>query len=209
LTACTFLQGGILVTICRVPLPQIVFIDTLKYWTGLNRKGVLMERNNIKNIEKQGRTVRLIKLNVNEEEHVLMVEDEYTLLEVLRSKLHLTGTKEGCGTGECGSCTVLLDGQPVLACLMLAIDAQGKEITTIEGVAVNGELSPVQQAFIDQGAVQCGFCTPGMILSATALLAANPNPSRQEIQKALEGNICRCTGYNKIVEAIESVRDKA
>lgn len=154
-------------------------------------------------------TKRFITLNVNEEEHVIIVEDGNTLLEVLRSKLYLTGTKEGCGTGECGSCTVLLDGHPVLACLMLAIDAQGKKITTIEGLATNGKLSPLQQAFIDCGAVQCGFCTPGMVLSATALLASNPNPSRQDIQKALEGNICRCTGYNKIIEAIESVRDKA
>lgn len=127
----------------------------------------------------------------------------------MRNKLHLTGTKEGCGTGECGSCTVLLDGQPALSCLMLAVEAQGKKITTIEGIAINGQLSPLQQAFIDHGAVQCGFCTPGMILSATALLAGNPNPTRPEIQKALEGNLCRCTGYNKIVEAIESVRDKA
>lgn len=153
-------------------------------------------------------TKRFLKLNVNEEEHVIIVEDRDTLLEALRNKLHLTGTKEGCGTGECGSCTVLLDGQPVLACLMLAVDAQGKKITTIEGIAKNGKLSTVQQALIDHGAVQCGFCTPGMVLSATALLADNPNPSRQDIQKALEGNICRCTGYNKIVEAIESVRDK-
>ena len=151
----------------------------------------------------------MITLNVNEEEHELPVYDHETLLEVLRNKLHLTGTKEGCGTGECGSCTVLLDGQPALSCLMLAVEAQGKKITTIEGIAINGQLSPLQQAFIDHGAVQCGFCTPGMILSATALLAGNPNPTRPEIQKALEGNLCRCTGYNKIVEAIESVRDKA
>jgi carbon-monoxide dehydrogenase small subunit len=152
---------------------------------------------------------RIITLSVNKEEREVPVHDNETLLEVLRTKLHLTGTKEGCGTGECGSCTVLLDGQPVLACLMLAIEAQGKKITTIEGIAINGQLSPVQQAFIDHGAVQCGFCTPGMVLSATALLANNTSPTRPEIQKALEGNLCRCTGYNKIVEAIESVRNKA
>ena len=148
---------------------------------------------------------RMITLNVNGEGHTILVEDRETLLEALRDRLSLTGTKEGCGTGECGSCTVLLDGRPVLACLMLAIAAQGKEITTIEGVAIDGKLSPLQQAFIDHGAVQCGFCSPGMILSATALLRENPWPSRMQIQKALEGNLCRCTGYNKIVEAIESV----
>jgi aerobic carbon-monoxide dehydrogenase small subunit len=149
-----------------------------------------------------------IPLLVNGEEHTVLVEARETLLEVLRERLFLTGTKEGCGTGECGSCTVLVDGEPVLACLTLAIDAQGKSITTIEGIAVEGKLSPLQQAFIDHGAVQCGFCTPGIILSATALLRKNPYAGRREIQKALEGNLCRCTGYNKIVEAIESVRSK-
>ncbi|MGI6492240.1 MAG: (2Fe-2S)-binding protein [Pelotomaculum sp.] len=168
-----------------------------------------MEINHRQETNTKTKSRRMITLNVNEEEHELPVYDHETLLEVLRNKLHLTGTKEGCGTGECGSCTVLLDGQPALSCLMLAVEAQGKKITTIEGIAINGQLSPLQQAFIDHGAVQCGFCTPGMILSATALLAGNPNPTRPEIQKALEGNLCRCTGYNKIVEAIESVRDKA
>lgn len=131
-----------------------------------------------------------------------------TLLDVLREKLHLTGTKEACGTGECGACTVLIDGRAVLACLTLAIEAQGKEITTIEGIAENGTFSPLQKAFIDHGAIQCGFCTPGMILSATALLKENIAPTRREIQKALEGNLCRCTGYNKIIGAIESVIEK-
>jgi carbon-monoxide dehydrogenase small subunit len=168
-----------------------------------------MEINHRQETNTKTKSRRMITLNVNEEEHELPVYDHETLLEVLRNKLHLTGTKEGCGTGECGSCTVLLDGQPALSCLMLAVEAQGKKITTIEGIAINGQLSPLQQAFIDHGAVQCGFCTPGMILSATALLAGDPNPTRPEIQKALEGNLCRCTGYNKIVEAIESVRDKA
>ena len=148
----------------------------------------------------------MIHLLVNEEEHAVMVEDRDTLLDVLRDKLFLTGTKEGCGTGECGACTVLVDGKPVLACLMLAINAPGKKITTIEGLAVGGKLSPLQQAFVDHGAVQCGFCSPGMILSAAALLRRHPSPTRQEIQKALEGNLCRCTGYNKIIEAIEHVR---
>jgi len=149
-----------------------------------------------------------ITLNVNGEERAIMVHPRDTLLSVLRDTLDLTGTKEACGTGECGSCTVLMDGMAVLACLTLAVEAEGKNIITIEGLSKNGKLNTLQEAFIAYGAVQCGFCTPGMLLSATALLSANPNPSRQDIQKALEGNICRCTGYNKIIEAIESVRGK-
>ncbi len=149
-----------------------------------------------------------ITLHINNEDHEVTVEARDTLLDVLREKLHLTGTKEACGTGECGACTVLIDGRAVLACLTLAIEAQGKEITTIEGIAENGTFSPLQKAFIDHGAIQCGFCTPGMILSATALLKENIAPTRREIQKALEGNLCRCTGYNKIIGAIESVIEK-
>jgi carbon-monoxide dehydrogenase small subunit len=149
-----------------------------------------------------------ITLNVNGEERAVMVRPRDTLLSVLRDTLDLTGTKEACGTGECGSCTVLIDGMAVLTCLTLAVEAEGKNIITIEGLSKNGTLNTLQEAFIAYGAVQCGFCTPGMLLSATALLSANPNPSRQDIQKALEGNICRCTGYNKIIEAIESVRGK-
>lgn len=149
-----------------------------------------------------------ITLHINNEDHEVTVEARDTLLDVLREKLHLTGTKEACGTGECGTCTVLIDGRAVLACLTLAIEAQGKEITTIEGIAENGTFSPLQKAFIDHGAIQCGFCTPGMILSATALLKENIAPTRREIQKALEGNLCRCTGYNKIIGAIESVIEK-
>jgi aerobic carbon-monoxide dehydrogenase small subunit len=167
-----------------------------------------MKGNTVKNSRNHEAPARLIHLMVNGEEHAVMVEDRNTLLDVLRDKLFLTGTKEGCGTGECGACTVLVDGKPVLACLMLAINAPGKKITTIEGLAVGGKLSPLQQAFVQFGAVQCGFCSPGMILSAMALLSKNPSPSREEIQKALEGNLCRCTGYNKIVEAIESVRGR-
>jgi carbon-monoxide dehydrogenase small subunit len=169
---------------------------------------VFMKGDTVKGKRKQEAAGRLIHLTVNEEEHAIMVEDRNTLLDVLRDKLFLTGTKEGCGTGECGACTVLIDGIPVLACLMLAINAPGKKITTIEGLAVDGKLSPLQQAFVDFGAVQCGFCSPGMILSATALLSKDPSPTREEIQKTLEGNLCRCTGYNKIVEAIENVRDR-
>jgi carbon-monoxide dehydrogenase small subunit len=149
-----------------------------------------------------------ITLNVNGEEHSLMVDHRDTLLHVLRDKLHLTGTKEACGTGECGACTVLIDGKALLSCLILAVEVQDKKITTIEGLAAGRRLTPLQKAFVEYGAVQCGFCSPGMILTATALLMENPLPSRKEIQKALEGNLCRCTGYNKIIEAIESVRDQ-
>lgn len=125
-----------------------------------------------------------------------------TLLEALRERLGLTGTKRGCDMGQCGACTVLLDGQPVRSCLTLAIDAQGQEITTIEGLARNGELHPLQRAFHEHGAIQCGFCTPGMILTARALLAENPTPTVREIKQAISGNLCRCTGYVKIIEAI-------
>jgi len=149
-----------------------------------------------------------ITLKVNDEEHQVIVDERSTLLEVLRDKLLLSGTKEACGTGECGACTVLVDNKAVLSCLTLAIEAEGKSITTIEGLARDGKLTTLQQAFIDNGAIQCGFCSPGMILSATALLLETPFPTRIEIQKALEGNLCRCTGYNKIVEAIESVRNR-
>jgi carbon-monoxide dehydrogenase small subunit len=149
-----------------------------------------------------------ITLNVNGEKHAVLVRPRDTLLSVLRDTFGLTGTKEACGTGECGACTVLIEDVAVLACLTLAVEAEGKNIITIEGLSKNGRLNTLQDAFIAHGAVQCGFCTPGMLLSATALLSANLNPSRQDIQKALEGNICRCTGYNKIIEAIESVRDK-
>ncbi len=146
---------------------------------------------------------QIIELSVNGEIYETAVESQVTLLEVLRGQLGLTGTKEACGTGECGSCTVLMDGKPVLSCLILAIDCQRHEITTIEGLSTGDELSPVQQAFHDVGAIQCGFCSPGMILTATALLADNPRPSEENIKKSLEGNLCRCTGYNKIMEAVK------
>ena len=144
----------------------------------------------------------IVELSVNGEHYELLLEPQTTLIEALRQQLGLTGTKEGCGTGECGSCTVLLDGKAVLSCLTLASDCQGREVTTIEGVATGDELSPVQRAFTEAGAVQCGFCTPGMVLSTTALLVETPRPSPAEIRKALEGNLCRCTGYNKIVDAV-------
>jgi len=144
----------------------------------------------------------LIELNINDESHVLAVEPQKTLLEVLREDLGLTGAKEACGTGECGACTVLIDGKPILSCLTLAIEAQEKEIITIEGLTRAGQLHPLQKAFIQYGAIQCGYCTPGMILNAKSILDENPKPSRDEILKGLEGNLCRCTGYNKILEAI-------
>ena len=145
---------------------------------------------------------RLIELKVNGESYHVAIEPRRTLLEVLREELGLTGAKEGCDTGACGTCTVLLDGKPVPSCLVLAVDAQGKDILTIEGLASGPELHPIQKAFVDCGAIQCGFCTPGMILTAKALLERNPNPSQAEVKEAISGNLCRCTGYVKITEAI-------
>ena len=148
---------------------------------------------------------QLIELKVNGEIHEVVIEPRTTLLQVLREDLGLTGTKQGCDTGDCGACTVLIDGKPTLSCLTLAIEAQGKEILTIEGLAGDGELHPLQQAFIDHFSVQCGYCTPGMILSAKALLDKNPHPTEDEVREAISGNLCRCTGYVKIVEAIIAV----
>ena len=145
---------------------------------------------------------QLITLMVNGEFHDVAVEPRTALLDVLREELRLTGAKKGCELGNCGSCTVLADGKPVLSCLMLAVEAQGKDIVTIEGLAKNGQLHPLQQAFIDCAALQCGFCTPGLILSAKALLDKNPQPTEEEVKEAISGNLCRCTGYTNIVEAI-------
>ncbi len=147
----------------------------------------------------------IIELNVNGARYDVMVSPRDLLADVLREKLSLKGTKKGCGEGDCGTCTVIVDGSPRLSCITLAVACQGKEIVTIEGLERGGRLHPLQQAFVDHGAVQCGFCTPGMILSAKALLDKNPNPSREEIKRGLSGNLCRCTGYTKIVEAVESV----
>lgn len=141
-------------------------------------------------------------LTVNGKARRLTARADAFLLDVLRVQLALTGAKNGCGMGECGACTVLLDGAAVCSCLTLAIEAQGHEITTIEGLAKPGELDPVQAAFADSGAVQCGFCTPGMVLATKALLAENPHPSEAEVRRALSGNLCRCTGYGKIIEAV-------
>lgn len=149
-----------------------------------------------------------IELRVNHEIHRLEIEAHRTLLEVLREELGLMGTKEGCGKGDCGACTVLLDGEPAYSCLTLAVEAQGKEIRTIEGLAEGDQLDPVQQAFVDHWALQCGFCTPGMVMSAKSLLEKNPAPTRAEIKKAISGVLCRCTGYVKIVEAVESAAGK-
>jgi aerobic carbon-monoxide dehydrogenase small subunit len=147
----------------------------------------------------------LINFKVNGKGYDLAVEPNKTLVDLLRYDLGLTGTKKGCGTGECGSCTVIFNGKPVNSCLVLAIQAKGAEILTIEGLKPPQGLHPLQQAFVDKGAIQCGFCTPGMILSASSLLQSNPNPTEAEIRTALSGNLCRCTGYQKIVEAVQSV----
>jgi len=153
--------------------------------------------------------MKKLKLNitVNGISHTLRIDPNLRLLDLLREELHLTGTKEGCGIGECGACTVILDGRAVNSCLILAGQCEGREITTIEGVTPEDDLSPLQQSFLDNGAVQCGFCTPGMILSATALLNHNSTPTEAEIRQAISGNLCRCTGYTQIVEAIQAVAD--
>jgi len=151
---------------------------------------------------------RVIELKVNGERVPLDIETNETLLDILRNRLGLTGTKYGCGTGSCGACTVLLDGKPVPSCLTLAVSAEGKEVTTIEGVAQNGKLHPIQEEFIRTGAIQCGYCTPGFILVAKALLDENPAPTHEEIRHYIRGNICRCTGYVKIVEAIDAAAQR-
>jgi carbon-monoxide dehydrogenase small subunit len=153
---------------------------------------------------------RRLELTVNGEEHSIEVEPNRTLLEVIRNDLGLTGTKLGCGGGECGACTVILNGRAIKSCLMLAYDANNKEIWTIEGMGKkDGELHPLQRAFVEFGAIQCGFCTPGMIMSGKALLDQTPHPSEQQIKDALAGNLCRCTGYVKILEAFLSVARSA
>jgi carbon-monoxide dehydrogenase small subunit len=149
-----------------------------------------------------------IVLTVNGKDYDLLIAPNRTLAQALREDLELTGTKQGCEVGDCGSCTVLLDGEPVNSCLVLAIQAQGREITTIEGVADGNKLHPIQEAMVEHGAIQCGFCSPGMILSAKSLLEKNPNPGQGEIRQALSGNLCRCTGYQKIVEAVQDAAGK-
>jgi carbon-monoxide dehydrogenase small subunit len=151
---------------------------------------------------------RAIALNINGDSHELLVAPNHTLLEVLRENLGLMGTKRGCDLGACGACTVLVDGQAYLSCLMLAVDAVGKNIRTIEGLTAGGDLHPLQSAFIEQGAIQCGFCTPGMILTAEAILTEEERPCEDEIKKKMAGNLCRCTGYKKIIEAIVRVKEQ-
>jgi len=147
---------------------------------------------------------RLITLCVNGKDHRLEVSVNRTLLQTLRDDLKLTETKYGCGTGECGGCTVLVDGKDsICSCLTLAVEADGRHLTTVGGLTRDGELHPIQQAFIDEGAIQCGYCTPGMIMKTASILAENPTPSEEEIRRGLEGNICRCTGYEKIVRAVQ------
>ncbi len=150
---------------------------------------------------------KLITFRINGDLKTVAVDVTQTLLDLIRDDLGLTGTNRGCNEGECGACTVLLDGKAIASCTKLAVDAEGAEIVTIEGLAKNGVLHPIQQAFIDKFAVQCGFCTPGMIMSTLALLNENPNPTEEEIRDALRGNICRCTGYTKIIDAIQEARD--
>ena len=150
---------------------------------------------------------KIINLTVNGDTYELAIEPWRTLLEVLRENLGFTGTKKSCGLGTCGACTVIINGSPVLACLTLAFEVEGIDILTIEGISQKGSLHPIQESFIKHGAIQCGHCTPGMIMSAKGLLDKNPHPNKDEIKKALAGNFCRCTGYKKIVEAVEAVSE--
>ena len=148
-----------------------------------------------------------IKLRVNGQDYEAYADARTTLVDLLREELGLTGTKKGCGTGECGACTVIMNGNAVNSCLVLAVDADSAKITTIEGLTRNGKLDPLQQAFVDEGAVQCGFCTPGMIMVAKDFLDKNPNPTEEDFQTTISGNLCRCTGYIKIVKALKKVAE--
>jgi carbon-monoxide dehydrogenase small subunit len=150
-----------------------------------------------------------ITLTVNGETELVDVPSNMTLLQMLREKLVLTGTKNGCAAGECGACTVIMNGEPVNSCMVLAVECDGAEVTTVEGLANDGQLDPVQEAVVEQGGVQCGFCTPGILISARALLDRNPNPSDYEIRDALVGNLCRCTGYLRIIEAVKAAAARA
>ncbi len=150
---------------------------------------------------------KLLRITVNNEYHELYIKPKRLLVEVLRNELALTGTKRGCNTGACCACTILLNGVVVKSCSILAMQADGAKVTTVEGLSDGAELSPLQRSFLDHGAYQCGFCTPGMLMSATALLDENPNPTKEEIKEGIHGNICRCTGYNSIIRAITAVAE--
>ena len=152
--------------------------------------------------------MQAITITINGKVEYVIVPANMTLLQLLRDKLALTGTKNGCEAGECGACTVLVDGEPTNACMMLAVEADGREIVTVEGLSENDELSALQESFVDHNAIQCGFCTPGMLISSHALLERVPKPSREEIEEALLGNLCRCTGYVRIIEAVQGAADK-
>lgn len=151
---------------------------------------------------------KMIHLTINDKEYDVVAAPNQTLADLLRYQLGLTGTKKGCEMGDCGSCTVILDGKPVNSCLVLAMQADGRTVTTIEGLGTEEGLDPVQKAFVEKGAIQCGFCSPGMILSAKNLLDTNPDPDEKEIRQAISGNLCRCTGYQKIIEAVKSVKNQ-
>lgn len=150
----------------------------------------------------------MIEFTLNGEVVECLVDNQRTLLKMIREDFDLTGAKEGCGAGECGACTIIVDGKALNACLVLAVEADGTEITTIEGLVVDGELDPLQVSFIDNAALQCGYCTPGMIMTAKAMLEENPHPTENEIREGISGNLCRCTGYKKIIEAIQVVADQ-
>jgi|TARA_B100001964_G_C14118457_1_gene547207 carbon-monoxide dehydrogenase small subunit len=160
------------------------------------------------NVDGKKSRTRLLDLNVNGETHEVTAKPRVMLLEVIRDQVGLTGTKDGCESGTCGACTVLVDDKPTLACITLAVECDGKEIRTVEGLADGEKLNDLQEAFLDQGATQCGFCTPGVLMSATALLEKTAKPNKQQINKALEGNLCRCTGYNSIVDAVLQVSEQ-
>lgn len=149
-----------------------------------------------------------VYLNVNGIDYDITVKNNETLLNTLRNRLNLTGTKEGCGSGDCGACTVILSGKPIPSCSKLTVDCDGEEVITIEGIAKNGELHPIQKGFVEAGAIQCGFCTPGMVMTTKALLDENENPTEEEIREAISGNLCRCTGYEKIVDAVKIATSK-
>ncbi len=153
--------------------------------------------------------LQTVRLKVNREEHEVVVKPFERLNDVLRATIGLTGTKRGCDTGGCGACTVILDGRPIYSCMMPAVQADGREIVTIEGLASDGKLDPIQEAMVKHGGIQCGFCTPGVIMSAKALLTSNPKPTEADIREALAGNLCRCTGYVKIIEAIRMAIDQS